>query len=294
MSWLLNKKYIKAVNESGVFDNTFKNAYPQTIIADIVREHLYNNKTNKKKRVLIYGFDGARADSITYLVPNNKDFYKTRYSAVTYLKHQGGLYLSYAGGNKNEPDTLQNTSTQQGWCSILTGVWGIKNGVINHETKRSDVPTILMEGAENGLSALFSAIWPDHFTITYKDEMAKAKAKNLPLKFSLVKDENELQCDMLTAINNGTDIIFGINEFPDANGHATGFSNKNYKYVSGIINADHYAGELIEHIESRSEYENEDWLILITSDHGGHGRGHGTQKTDDRMTFIAINKKINK
>ncbi len=289
---LCDKKYIKFVNQSGIFDNAYADAYPQTVVADMVRKHLYNNDNDKKKRVLIYGFDGARADALTYFIPDNKEFYKNRYNAVAYLKEQGGLYLSYAGGDKRKPETLQETSTAQGWCSVLTGVWGIENGVVKHKTKRDDVPTVLMECAEKGLSAIFSAIWQDHFTITYKNEIAKAKNNNLPLEFSLVKDENELQKTLLGAVDSGTDILFGISEFPDANGHGSGFSNKNYRYVSGIINADRYACELIEHIENRSEFKNEDWLMIITSDHGGHGRRHGTQSAADRTTFIAVNKKI--
>jgi len=287
-----DKKYIKTVNKSKIFENRAENAYPQTIVADMVRKHLYGNSTDKKKRVLIYGFDGARADCITYLIPDDENFYKSRYNAVAYLKERGGLYLSYAGGDKRKPETLQETSTAQGWAAILTGEWGIKNGVVKHKTKNISVPTVLMEGAEKGLSAVFSAIWPDHFTITYKDEIEKVEKSNLPLKFSLAEDENSLQEDMINAIDNNIDIIFGISEFPDANGHGSGFSSSNYKYISGIINADRYACELIEHIKSRAEYDNEDWLIMITSDHGGHCRRHGTQRIADRTTFIASNKKI--
>lgn len=289
---LFCKKYIKTVNECGIFENTFNRAYPQTMVADMVRKHLYSRPTEKKKRVLIYGFDGARADSIAYVVPNNQKFYKSRYNAIAYLKESGGLYLSYAGGDKSKPETLQETSTAQGWSSILTGMWGIQNGVVKHITKRSDAPTVLLEGAEKGLSAVFCAIWPDHFTITYKDEIKKAKEERLPLQFLLAEDENKLQEEMIQAIDNHTDIIFGICEFPDANGHSSGFSNKNFNYISGIMNADRYASELIAHIENRKDYINEDWLILITSDHGGHGRRHGTQSITDRMTFIATNKKI--
>lgn len=288
---LNDKRYRKFVDHSGVFDNTFENAYPQTVVAKMVRKHLQDT-SQKKKRVLIYGFDGARADSIAYLVPESRNFYKSRYNAVAYLKEQGGLYLSYAGGNKSEPETLQETSTAQGWASVLTGVWGIKNGVVKHVTKRNDVPTVLMEGAQNGLGAVFASIWTDHFTITYKDEIQQAKNNGLPLRYLRAEDENQLQSILLEAINDGTELIFGINEFPDANGHASGFSNKNRKYLSGIINADRYVCELIDHIKSREEYKEEDWLIIITSDHGGHGRRHGTQRAADRMTFIASNKKI--
>jgi len=289
---MMLNRYKNIVDKSRIFENTADTAYPQTIVADMVRQHLYNNDTEKKKRVLIYGFDGARADCITYLVPQSKENYKSKYNAVAYLKEKGGLYLSYAGGDKNKPETLQETSTAQGWAAILTGMWGNKNGVVKHVAKRNDAPTVLMEGAEKGLKAVFSAIWPDHFTITYKDEMTAAKENKLPLEFSLVKDENALQSDMINAIDNGIDIIFGISEFPDASGHSTGFSNKNYKYISGIISADRYACELINHIKARTEYENEDWLLIITSDHGGHARRHGTQNIADRMTFIASNKKI--
>lgn len=254
---------------------------------------MFENDNGKKKRALIYGFDGGRADSLCYLIPGDSSFYKSKYSALAYLKEQGGLYLSYAGGDRKNPETLQETSTAQGWASILTGVWGIENGVKKHVTKRNESPTVLMQGAEKGVSGLFCAIWQDHFTITYKGEMKIAEEKDLPLKFSLVKDENALQAELIKAVDNGTGILFGINEFPDAGGHGAGFSNKNPKYISAMINADRYAAELIDRITRRDEYKDEDWLIILTSDHGGHGRRHGTQRAADRMTFIASNKKIN-
>lgn len=245
--------------------------------------------------MLIYGFDGARADTLAFITTDKEKFAKPDCSAIAYLKKTGGLYLSYAGGDLKKRETLQNTSTQQGWCSILTGVWGNINGVVHHEVKKDSVPTVLLEGAEKkGFSSLFASIWPDHFTVTYKNEIAYIKEKNLPVEYAHVEDENVLQNKILGAIDGGTDIIFAINEFPDAFGHRTGFSNSNPKYVLSLVNADRYACELIRHIKERAQYENEDWLIIITSDHGGHLNMHGTQKITDRTTFIATNKKIKK
>lgn len=288
--------YIKSINNNGIFDNSYENAYPQTVIADTVRSFL-NTASDKHRRVLIFGFDGARADSMAYLIPStNKKVtgynLRSRYSAVSQLKNEGGLYLSFAGGDKNRPNALQETSTAQGWASILTGKWGIVNGVVKHKPLSKNVPTILTEAAREEKSALFTAIWEDHFTITYKYEIARAKEEKLPLEFKHVRDEEELQSTMLAAVDNGTDIIFGINEFPDYNGHMHGFGSDNYRYVMGVTNADRYAYELLEYVKARPEYESEDWLFIITSDHGGHGRGHGTQKIEDRMTFIATNKKL--
>lgn len=81
-----------------------------------------------------------------------------------------------------------------------------------------------------------------------------------------------MQKSIKEAIYNNIKIIFAINEFPDYNGHKSGFDNNNSHYAAGITNADKYAFELIETIKNRPEYKNEDWLILITSDHRGHGK----------------------
>lgn len=291
-----SKKHLELLDESGIFENSTSTAYPQTKVYEIVKRHL-DSGGDKQKKVLIYGLDGARADSMFYLVQGKKEHitgynFKSPYSAVTRLKENGGLYLSYAGGDKSRRETLQETSTAQGWASILTGKWGMENGVVKHVTKKDSVPTVLKQCAENGGAALFASSWEDHFTITYKNEIKAAKENSLPLEFTQVKDEPELQAVSLSAIDRGFSVVFAINEFPDHNGHSFGFGGQDYRYVAGITNADRFAYELIEHIESRSAFENEDWLYVITSDHGGHGRMHGTQLEADRMTFIAVNKRI--
>ncbi len=296
MNFKKNIKYRKMIDKLNIFDNKIQTAIPQTKVSNIVQTHL-NSDNGRTKRVLIYGFDGARADSMQYIIPSKDESYKgynckSPYSAITYLKDCGGLYLSYAGGNKQEPFTLQETSTAQGWASVLTGKWGYENGVIKHTVKNDSCPTILLNSAKNGVSSCFYAIWPDHFTITYKNEIKYAKENNLPLKFKQFENEEDMQKSLKEAIYNDTKIIFAINEFPDYNGHKSGFDNDNSHYAAGVTNADRYAFELIETIKNRPEYKNEDWLILITSDHGGHGKMHGTQQETDRMTFIACNKKL--
>ena len=307
-----------SVDNNGIFENRASDAYPQTIVADLIRAHLQSGG-GKRKKVLLFGFDGARADSMIYLIPStdpdltghngaraDSRIYlipstdpdltghnlRSRYSAIADLKEQGGLYLTYAGGDPARKETLQETSTAQGWAAILTGKWGIENGVVNHVTKRADCPTVLMEAAQKGMSALFASIWPDHFTITYRQEMEQAEAKALPLTFRQVADEDALQQVLLNAVDADADVIFGINEFADLNGHGSGFGSENYRYVVGITNSDRCAYEVIAHIKARPTYKEEDWLLLITSDHGGHGYGHGTQQIEDRMTFLAVNKPL--
>ena len=213
----------------------------------------------------------------------------SRYSGIKRLKKAGGLYLTYAGGDKGG---YQETSTAQGWSSILTGKWGKENGVILHVPIRENVPTVLRELAEKGYPASFNASWEDHFTITYSREIEIAKRDNLPLVFNRVENDEELHEKIKSEITSGTKCIFAIYEAPDCNGHSTKFGNGNYRYVKAVTDLDRCVYEQLDFIESREEYKDENWLIIVTSDHGGHDFGHGKQITEDRTTFLACNKKL--
>lgn len=37
---------------------------------------------------------------------------------------------------------------------------------------------------------------------------------------------------------------------------------------------------------------NEEWLVIVTADHGGSGRGHGKQIYEHRTIWMATNMKV--
>ena len=96
-----------------------------------------------------------------------------------------------------------------------------------------------------------------------------------PLEHLHCKNENDLHEQLLHAIDADVDCIFGIYEGPDSCGHGIAFSNHNYFYTKSISDCDRCAYELMERVRARETYAQEDWLILITSDHGGHKTRHG-------------------
>lgn len=289
--------YTQSVEKSGIFENAVSSAYPQTVTARLIREHFTDTDCGKRKKALIVGFDGARADGMLNLVKSrdsklaviNED---SRLSAVCALKKQGGLYLTYAGGEPGDKQTKQDTSTAPGWASVLTGVWAREHGVYGMETMKSNYPTVLLELARRGVSACFYGIWETHFTNTYKGEIEAVQTERVPLTYLQCKNENNLHDQLLDAIGSDVDCIFGIYEGPDSCGHGVAFTNNNYLYAKSISDCDRCTYELMERVRARETCEKEDWLILITSDHGGHKTWHGTQKIQDRMTFLASSKKI--
>jgi len=45
---------------------------------------------------------------------------------------------------------------------------------------------------------------------------------------------------------------------------------------------------MIQAVEDRSTYEKEDWLIIVTTDHGGSDFGHGKDIPEHRNIFFIM------
>ena len=129
---------------------------------------------------------------------------------------------------------------------------------------------------------------------TYINEKKYCEENGINAAFVKCESQEEIHAKTLEDIarDDCSDFIFPIYEFPDSAGHGTGFSTFNPEYQKAMYDNDIYAGEVIEAIKARKNYENEDWLIILTSDHGGFVTSHGGLTIQERMTFIVINKEI--
>ena len=88
------------------------------------------------------------------------------------------------------------------------------------------------------------------------------------------------------------DVTFCVFEQTDVVGHASGYGNYVEAYVDACQSVDRNCFNFIKSIEERESYDQEDWLIIITTDHGGIANGHGSQMSFDRMIWLACNKPI--
>jgi hypothetical protein len=62
---------------------------------------------------------------------------------------------------------------------------------------------------------------------------------------------------------------------PDAAGHATSFFPMSAEYKAALATADGYIGQCLAAITNRATFADEDWLVIVTSDHGGYRNMHG-------------------
>lgn len=275
------------------YENTIEDAVPQTALYDMVNDHFSSPLPEGKtvKKAIIIGYDGCRADALTLAVGKDSGIRKM-------LDNGASLKLSYCGGVNYPEKNTQDTSTAPGWCSILTGQWADKTGITgNGITKTVEYKTLFTSLTENKTidSAAFVTSWDGHFSTdnaTYNAEKAYCEEKGLNVSFELcgtdaaagnavIKNLKEEDC---------SDFIFAIYEGPDHAGHAFGFSTNNPIYKVGFRINDVLAYRTICAIENRDTYETEDWLIIISADHGGFGTGHGGPSIQERMTFIVTNK----
>ena len=275
------------------YENTIETAVPQTELYKMIENHfssaLPEGKTEKK--AIIIGYDGCRADALTLAEGKDSGIRKM-------LDNGASLNITYCGG-VNYPETnTQDTSTAPGWCSILTGQWADKTGITgNGITKSMEYKTLLTSLTENKMidSAAFITSWDGHFSTdnaTYNLEKAYCEEKGLDVSFNLCSSDTN---SANTAIKNlkekdCSDFIFAIYEGTDHAGHAFGFSTNNPIYQVGFRINDVLAYRTLNAIEARETFETEDWLIIITADHGGFKTGHGGPSIQERMTFIVTNK----
>ena len=282
---------------SGIaYENTIETAIPQTDLYDLIKNHfsapLPEGKTEKK--AIIIGYDGCRADALS-LMPG-------AFSGIQKMIDDGHpLNISYCGGVNYPAENTQDTSTAPGWCSIVTGTWADVNGITGNGITKSVEPKTLMTSlVEDGIidSSSFITKWKGHFTndnSTYKAEKDYCEENGINVDFELRKNKKDIHTGAMEEITDAdcADFVFIVYEDTDSAGHDFGFSFNNPVYKKGFNTEDAYGYEVIKAIEARDTYETEDWLIIVTSDHGGFGTGHGGPSIQERMTFVVMNKEWN-
>ncbi len=273
------------------YENTVETAIPQTNIYTIIDEHfrspLKEGKTSKK--AILIGYDGCRADILTEIQKDS--------SAIETLTKNGASFnLAYCGGVNYPEINTQVTSTAPGWCSILTGKWADKHGITGNDiTKTMDTKTLFTSLTEEKIidSAAFITKWAGHFSrknATYLAEKEYCENNGLPVNF--VKCKNDEASFNYTveelAKSDCSDFIFSILEPTDSAGHSKGFTYNNPEYKDAFLQADSYAQQFITAMKNRSTFAEEEWLVIITSDHGGIGTNHGKESIQERMTFMVV------
>ncbi|MCG3171909.1 MAG: hypothetical protein GMKNLPBB_00050 [Myxococcota bacterium] len=213
------------------------------------------------RRVLIIGIDGLRPDAL-----------QAAGTTALALLQRKGAWTMKAG---TQLDAI--TKSGPGWASILTGAEAGKHRVDSNddlaEINHAEYPTLAGRADMLGIPAVFASQW-----IKLANLIEERRRKDI--KLGEARDVAEFMADMIRRKNLALHFIHF--DDVDRNGHLTGFSVENPDYLRAIRSVDRHAGNLLNAILDRPDIVREDWLIGVTTDHGGEGNDHGPKNAANR------------
>ncbi len=222
------------------------------------------------RKVLLIGIDGCRPDALEAAETPNLDR----------LAKQGAFSTntSILGPRKTASDTVSGP----GWSSIYTGVWADKHGVNDNELEGKNYGryphffSLLRQARPDAVTASFADWKPIHDHILSDATVAEGTQEDLKGKGQWQAGDERLVSAAAKYLRgqNPTAVCVYFGHL-DETGHALGFHPTVPEYVAAIERIDGYIGELLKAIESRPTAKTEEWLVLITTDHGGQGTNHG-------------------
>ena len=238
----------------------------------------------KVKKVLYIGLDGTRFDAIEKADTPNLD-----------ALIKDGIYSDTClilGDRYQKNDTVSGP----GWSTILTGVWADKHGVHDNSFLGSHYKEFphffarLKEVRPDAKTASYVTWEPIHKLIV----SAADESKNYEQKEHATADydryDHEAAAAAVKMLKEGNpDALFFYVGQIDVAGHTNGFHPAVPQYIQAIERGDELVGKLLAAVKTRPTYDKEDWLVIVTSDHGGKGTGHGSgHKTPEILNSFLI------
>lgn len=226
------------------------------------------------------------------------------------IAKEGALISAFQGGERGQYNQTPTISAP-GYNNVLTGVWFNKHNVPDNAIKAPNYhyPTIFRffeDQYPEKQTAVFSS-WQDNRTKLIGEGLAGTGAIKLDYSFDgleldTVKYPHDKEHRYMEYIDQaitdeaasyirkkGPDLSWVYLQFTDDMGHMFGDSKQFHDAVEA---ADRRVGQIWDAIQERKKQHNEEWLIVVTTDHGRDaekGKNHGGQSDRERASWIVTN-----
>jgi len=222
-------------------------------------------------KILFLALDGVRYDKLLEANTPHLDA----------LAAHGQLGPSYI-----QDSAIAPTLSGPGHTTMLTGVWADKHRVTDNTfggNAIADYPDFLtrVKEADPGFSTYSTLDWAplNQHLIGWPDVKLQQTGPT-----EEATDQQSTDDTVKALTNRNPDVVYVYFHAVDEAGHVYGHTSP--EYVAAIEFVDERIGELVAAVRSRPSYDDEDWLVLATTDHGMNGRSHGGDSPGEREIWI--------
>lgn len=203
--------------------------------------------------------------------------------------------LISTGAYSDHATTTLPTLSGPAWSSMLTGVWPAKHGVTSNAftgSRYDRFPDLMtrIESARPELETFVAADWlPLVRGDTVPPLIGEAPDRKVVLDgYALGWDDADAAAvdSAVAALRGGDpDVLFVYLGDADETSHRAFSIGRPYR--EAIARADRRIGRLLEAVRARPRYAEEDWLVLVSTDHGRRADGgHGGDTEEERTIFV--------
>lgn len=217
------------------------------------------------RRVLVIGVDGARPDALEAADTPWIDFLR---------RH--GAYTAQARTQLDGP-----TKSAPGWLSVFTGVSPGRHRVTAngmYADRDRTQRTFVARAFDAGRRAIVSSAWVEITSDIVEPDVAAQR------NFAVDPLATVWLAERLRSED--ADVFFQHLDQVDQNGHITGFSATNPAYLAALGRVDGHVGTLLDAVLARPAVTREDWLFVMTTDHGGSGVDHGAMDAANQTIWF--------
>lgn len=180
------------------------------------------------------------------------------------------------------------TWSANGWAALLTGT-----GVAKHKANENSFANADFGTYPSFFHALKTAL-PTARTgsiVTWgpiNDKIIATADVSFKIKGA---DDNQTEASLINELGtNNPDVLFSHFDDVDHAGHAYNFKPETPQYVAAVTLTDKRVERIIKALKARANYKNEDWLIVVATDHGGDN-SHGGSSYKEQNAFVILNNK---
>ena len=233
----------------------------------------------KRRRAIIICVDGVRPDALLLAdTPHIKSLVKNKECAYSFHATCDEVPVSYPS-----------------WSSTLTGTSFKTHGVLDNDgTVHACATPSCFKILRDTLKCKTAAYLTGWYGIRHV--LGGEKGSTFDMKLTTATDVDELHLyaesdyekateDVLAALRSDSRLTLYYAHGPDHAGHMHGFSPHTQEYLRAIENMDASVKRIWDCIRALREDErrNEEWLIIMTTDHGGTSRSDMPRAMQERM-----------